>query len=75
MANRKAEIEAVCVSYRGRIAELWNRLQIPQEERDFMSEHMQFSKKKNMDAVSFIYNPVLSMSLQDLLTPVCMSNW
>ncbi|KAK3525779.1 hypothetical protein QTP70_007541 [Hemibagrus guttatus] len=51
LENRKAEVEAVCVSYRGRIAELWDRLQIPQEERDFLSEHMQFSKKRNMDAL------------------------
>uniref|UniRef100_W5UED3 Protein regulator of cytokinesis 1 n=1 Tax=Ictalurus punctatus TaxID=7998 RepID=W5UED3_ICTPU len=51
LENRKAEIEAVCVSFRGRIVELWERLQICQEERDSMAEHMQCSKKRNMDAL------------------------
>ncbi|XP_017570476.1 protein regulator of cytokinesis 1a isoform X1 [Pygocentrus nattereri] len=51
LENRKAENEAVCVSYRGRIGELWARLQIPQEERDSIAEHMKNSKKRNMDAL------------------------
>ncbi|MCI4382093.1 hypothetical protein PGIGA_G00259660 [Pangasianodon gigas] len=51
LENRKAEIEAACVSYRSRIAELWERLQIPQEERDSIAEHVQCSKKRNMDAL------------------------
>ncbi|GAA6101372.1 protein regulator of cytokinesis 1a isoform X1 [Tachysurus ichikawai] len=51
LENRKAEIEAACVSYRDRITELWERLQIPQEERDSVAEHMKFSKKRNMDAL------------------------
>lgn len=31
--------------------ELWERLQIPQEERQALSEHMVKSKKKNIEAV------------------------
>lgn len=50
LENRKVEIKAICVSYRGRIAELWERLQIPQEET--LAEHMQSSSKRNMDYVS-----------------------
>lgn len=59
LENRKAEIEEACVSYRNRITELWERLQIPLEERDSIAEHIQCSKKRNMDAVSFMYIPVL----------------
>ncbi|KAF7701768.1 protein regulator of cytokinesis 1a isoform X1 [Silurus meridionalis] len=51
LEKRKAEIEEACVSYRGRITELWERLQIPQEERDATVEHMQCSRKRNMDAL------------------------
>ncbi len=46
------ENERVCGSYREKIHELWERLQIPQEERDAFSEHMTLSKKRNMEAVS-----------------------
>ncbi|KAG5270174.1 hypothetical protein AALO_G00189610 [Alosa alosa] len=48
---RKAENEAVCVAYREKIQQLWERLQTPQEERDAMSVHMTLSKKRNMDAL------------------------
>ncbi|XP_066525953.1 protein regulator of cytokinesis 1a isoform X2 [Hoplias malabaricus] len=51
LENRKAENEALCVCYRGRIGELWERLQIPQEERETIAEHMNSSKKKNMEAL------------------------
>ncbi|XP_007235103.2 protein regulator of cytokinesis 1a isoform X1 [Astyanax mexicanus] len=51
LENRKAENEALCVSYRDRIGELWERLQIPQDERDSIAEHMKSSKKKNMEAL------------------------
>lgn len=52
LENRKAENEAVCVAHREKIQQLWERLQIPQEERENMSVHMSLSKKRNMDAVS-----------------------
>ncbi|KTF87175.1 hypothetical protein cypCar_00009166 [Cyprinus carpio] len=48
---RKAENERVCGSYREKIHELWERLQIPQEERDAICEHMTLSKKRNMQAL------------------------
>lgn len=51
-------MEAACVSYRDRIGELWDRLQIPQEEREAIAEHMQCSKKRNMEAVRFTYTPL-----------------
>ncbi|XP_030646555.1 protein regulator of cytokinesis 1a [Chanos chanos] len=51
LESRKADTEALCQSLRGRIQELWERLQVPQEERDGMHEHMTSSRKKNVDAL------------------------
>lgn len=42
----------MCEAHREKIQELWDRLQVPQEERELFSEHMVVSKKKNLDAVS-----------------------
>lgn len=50
--SRKAENELHCSSLRSRIQGLWERLQIPQEEREELSEHMVLSKKRNIAAVS-----------------------
>ncbi|XP_054588957.1 protein regulator of cytokinesis 1 isoform X2 [Nothobranchius furzeri] len=49
--ERKAENELVCAGFRTKIQELWQRLQIPQEEREALSEHMVNSKKKNIEAL------------------------
>ncbi|KAM4618418.1 protein regulator of cytokinesis 1-like [Polymixia lowei] len=51
LEERKAENEVCCSAYRTKIQELWERLQIPQEEREAFSEHMVKSKKKNMEAL------------------------
>ncbi|XP_067305869.1 protein regulator of cytokinesis 1b isoform X2 [Pseudorasbora parva] len=51
LESRKAENECVCGSYREKIQELWERLQVPQEEREAVSEHMTRSKKRNMEAL------------------------
>uniref|UniRef100_A0A673W4N1 Protein regulator of cytokinesis 1a n=1 Tax=Salmo trutta TaxID=8032 RepID=A0A673W4N1_SALTR len=51
LEDRKTENELVCNSYRSKIQELWERLQVLQEEREGMSDHMVQSRKKNMDAV------------------------
>uniref|UniRef100_A0A8C1G3P4 Protein regulator of cytokinesis 1b n=1 Tax=Cyprinus carpio TaxID=7962 RepID=A0A8C1G3P4_CYPCA len=51
LESRKAENERVCGSYREKMHELWERLQIPQEEREAISEHMTLSKKRNMEAL------------------------
>lgn len=70
LESRRAEMETACMSYRERIAELWERLQIPQEEREAVAEHMQCSKKRNMDAVRFTHTPLqpLQISLTDYMT-------
>ncbi|KAL0968804.1 hypothetical protein UPYG_G00272100 [Umbra pygmaea] len=51
LEERKVANEQVCDSYRRKIKELWERLQVPQEERTIMAEHMVQSRKKNMDAL------------------------
>ncbi|XP_023698850.1 protein regulator of cytokinesis 1-like isoform X2 [Paramormyrops kingsleyae] len=52
LEERKAENEALCSSYRRQIQELWDRLQVPQVERDQLSEHMVTCKKRNMEALA-----------------------
>ncbi|KAJ3612601.1 hypothetical protein NHX12_020869 [Muraenolepis orangiensis] len=47
----KVENERRCSGYRAKIQELWERLQIPQEEREAMSKHMVHSKKQNVEAL------------------------
>ncbi|KAK6317725.1 hypothetical protein J4Q44_G00110160 [Coregonus suidteri] len=51
LEDRKTENELVCNSYRSKIRELWERLGVPQEEREGMSEHVVQSRKKNMEAL------------------------
>ncbi|XP_047451996.1 protein regulator of cytokinesis 1-like isoform X2 [Mugil cephalus] len=51
LQERKAENELYCSGLRTKIQALWERLQIPQEEREGFSEHMLTSKKKNIEAL------------------------
>ncbi|XP_069018304.1 protein regulator of cytokinesis 1-like [Embiotoca jacksoni] len=51
LRERKAENERRCSGLRTKIQELWERLQIPQEDRESLSEHMVTSKKKNTEAL------------------------
>uniref|UniRef100_A0A3Q3IV50 Protein regulator of cytokinesis 1a n=2 Tax=Monopterus albus TaxID=43700 RepID=A0A3Q3IV50_MONAL len=51
LQERKTEKEVRCSAFRTKIQELWDRLQIPQEEREALSEHMVKSKKKNIEAL------------------------
>ncbi|XP_032437727.1 LOW QUALITY PROTEIN: protein regulator of cytokinesis 1-like [Xiphophorus hellerii] len=51
LQERKTENELLCSSFRTKIQELWERLQVPQEERESFSEHMLGSKKKNVEAL------------------------
>ena len=52
LEERRAENEALCEAHRERIQRLWDRLQVPQEEREAFSPHMVMSKKRNLDVVS-----------------------
>ncbi|XP_023128588.2 protein regulator of cytokinesis 1-like isoform X2 [Amphiprion ocellaris] len=51
LQERKAENELRCLGLRTKIQELWERLRIPQEDRDAFAEHMVKSKKKNIEAL------------------------
>ncbi|KAM4553471.1 protein regulator of cytokinesis 1-like [Fundulus diaphanus] len=51
LQRRKAENELLCSRWRTQIKELWERLQVPQEEREALAEHMVNSKKKNLEAL------------------------
>lgn len=57
--DRKAENELQCSTLRARIQGLWERLQVPQEEREALSEHMVLSKKRNIAAVR-VCRPVVT---------------
>ncbi|CAJ1056501.1 protein regulator of cytokinesis 1-like isoform X2 [Xyrichtys novacula] len=49
--EQKAENELRCSALRIKMQELWERLQIPQEEREALSEHMVKSKKRDIEAL------------------------
>ncbi|KAM9861211.1 protein regulator of cytokinesis 1b isoform 2-T2 [Aulostomus maculatus] len=51
LEEHKAKNEAMCETHREKIQQLWDRLQVPQEEREAFNEHMVMSKKKNLDAL------------------------
>ncbi|XP_042352314.1 protein regulator of cytokinesis 1-like [Plectropomus leopardus] len=51
LQDRKTENELRCSAFRTKIQELWERLQIPQEEREALSDHMVMSKKRNIEAL------------------------
>ncbi|CAB1429920.1 unnamed protein product [Pleuronectes platessa] len=51
LEEQKAETEAMCETHREKIQQLWERLQVPQEERGAFTEHMVTSKKKNLEAL------------------------
>uniref|UniRef100_A0A3Q1ICY5 Protein regulator of cytokinesis 1a n=1 Tax=Anabas testudineus TaxID=64144 RepID=A0A3Q1ICY5_ANATE len=51
LQERKAQNELRCSALRTKIQELWERLQIPREEREVLSEHMVKSKKRNIEAL------------------------
>ncbi|XP_061077742.1 protein regulator of cytokinesis 1-like isoform X2 [Conger conger] len=51
LEKRKAETAERCGVCRGRIRELWDRLELCQEERDALHQHMASSKKRNLEAL------------------------
>ncbi|KAM8860679.1 protein regulator of cytokinesis 1-like isoform 1-T1 [Synchiropus picturatus] len=51
LKDRKAEKERHCSALRTKVQELWERLKVPQAERDMVSEHMVNSKRKNIEAL------------------------
>ncbi|KAL6461464.1 hypothetical protein MHYP_G00296080 [Metynnis hypsauchen] len=66
LESKKAENEHICVSYREKIQELWDRLQISQEDRDAISEHMTLSKKRNREALQAEVNRLEELKLRNI---------
>lgn len=64
---RKSQNEAVCEGLRAQIRELWDRLQIPEEEREAVATIMSGSKAKVRKAVR---NPMGTGSESSLSTSV-----
>lgn len=62
LQDRKTENERRCSAFRTKIQELWERLHIPQEEREALSEHMVTSKKRNIEAVRNLPHVVIYMN-------------
>ncbi|XP_038557816.1 protein regulator of cytokinesis 1b isoform X2 [Micropterus salmoides] len=51
LEEHKTKNEAMCEDHREKIQQLWDRLQVPQEEREAFDEHMVTSKKRNLEAL------------------------
>uniref|UniRef100_H2TY26 Protein regulator of cytokinesis 1a n=1 Tax=Takifugu rubripes TaxID=31033 RepID=H2TY26_TAKRU len=51
LQQRKIEKELCFLDVRTKIKGLWERLQVPQEDREAFSDHMVESKKRNMEAL------------------------
>ncbi|KAI1889739.1 hypothetical protein AGOR_G00166040 [Albula goreensis] len=66
LEDKKAENEALCSSYRTKIQELWDRLQIAQEEREAFSENMVLSKRKNLEALEAEVKRLEELKLQNI---------
>lgn len=58
LEEHKTKNEAMCEDHREKIQQLWDRLQVPQEEREAFDEHMVTSKKRNLEAVRRFECPV-----------------
>ncbi|XP_022612059.1 protein regulator of cytokinesis 1-like isoform X3 [Seriola dumerili] len=66
LQERKAENERRCSAFRTKIQELWERLQIPQEEKEALSEHMVKSKKKNIEALQVEVQRLQVLKMQSM---------
>ncbi|KAM8894490.1 protein regulator of cytokinesis 1b isoform 3-T4 [Spinachia spinachia] len=51
LEEQKAENEARCEAHREQIQRLWDRLAVPQEEREAFNEHMVASRRRNLEAL------------------------
>ncbi|XP_045889378.1 protein regulator of cytokinesis 1b isoform X2 [Micropterus dolomieu] len=51
LEEHKTKNEVMCEDHREKIQQLWDRLQVPQEEREAFDEHMVTSKKRNLEAL------------------------
>uniref|UniRef100_A0A673C9H7 Protein regulator of cytokinesis 1-like n=1 Tax=Sphaeramia orbicularis TaxID=375764 RepID=A0A673C9H7_9TELE len=66
LKERKNEIQLHCSALRTKIQQLWERLQVPQEEREGFSEHMVKSKKKNIEALQIEFQRLEVLKIQSM---------
>uniref|UniRef100_A0A672H6X7 Protein regulator of cytokinesis 1b n=1 Tax=Salarias fasciatus TaxID=181472 RepID=A0A672H6X7_SALFA len=66
LEERKAENEAACETHREKIQQLWDRLQVPEEERQAFDEHMVSSKKRNLQALQSEVHRLEELKLQNI---------
>nr|XP_057933003.1 protein regulator of cytokinesis 1b isoform X2 [Doryrhamphus excisus] len=66
LEQRKAENEAACEAHREKIQQLWNRLQVPQEDREAFNDHMVLSKKINLEALQAEVHRLEDLKLQNI---------
>ncbi|XP_075894653.1 protein regulator of cytokinesis 1b isoform X4 [Nelusetta ayraudi] len=66
LEERKSQIEATCECHREKIQQLWSRLQVPQEEREALNEHMVSSRKRNLEALQTEVHRLEELKLQNI---------
>ncbi|XP_019712553.1 protein regulator of cytokinesis 1-like isoform X4 [Hippocampus comes] len=66
LRERKAENVVLCTALRTKARELWDRLQIPLQERENLSEHMIKSKKSNIEALQAEVQRLELLKLQSM---------
>ncbi|XP_031443825.1 protein regulator of cytokinesis 1 isoform X1 [Phasianus colchicus] len=67
---RRALNEAMCAELRSRITELWERLQVPEEERQSFAVHMTGSKAKTREALKLEVGRLEELKLQNMKSVV-----
>ncbi|XP_051919889.1 protein regulator of cytokinesis 1b isoform X2 [Hippocampus zosterae] len=66
LEQRKKDNELACEALREKIQQLWDRLQVSQEEREAFTEHMVMSKKRNLKALQAGLKHLEELKLQNL---------
>ncbi|XP_061520123.1 protein regulator of cytokinesis 1b isoform X2 [Phycodurus eques] len=66
LEQQNAENEAVCEALREKIQQLWDRLEVPQLEREPFNEHMVMSKKRNLTALQAGIKHLEKLKLQNI---------
>ncbi|XP_008939770.1 PREDICTED: protein regulator of cytokinesis 1, partial [Merops nubicus] len=67
---RRALNEAVCAELRSRIAALWERLQVPEEERESSAVHVPGCRAKTRNALQLEVDHLEELKLQNMKTVI-----
>ncbi|KAL0155961.1 hypothetical protein M9458_050224, partial [Cirrhinus mrigala] len=69
--SSKAESEALCVSTHGRIEELWEMLQVPEEERESLMPNTHASTKSRLNALQAELQRLEELKKQNIERVIC----